>query len=441
MAALLAATLGANAEAANPRYAGIVVGLDNGEVLYAENADAPRYPASLTKMMTLYLTFEALVDNQLTLDQPLKVSGAAAAMPASKLWLAKGSTITVDKAIRALTVKSANDVAVVLAEARGDTESSFARKMTQKARELGMSNTTFRNASGLPDSQQVTSARDLLILATHVMQDFPQYYHYFGLQQFTYRGTTHKSHNRLVQSYPGADGLKTGFIRASGFNVATTAVHNGRRMVGVVMGGFSSGSRDTHMTNLLDRSFARASLRENSGWLADTRFSSEFMEFGQPLNAPAQPAPSSSRPMLAAVDTVEATAPVQEPRPTSSAESRSTHKPEPAQNSAPAAQRASTDDPLKPLMAKSTSAMGDAAGGWGIQVGAFSEQKNARRLANQAASQLPQGVGGEVSVDALDGAERMFRARLVALGESQARQACQQLQADGMDCMVVNASL
>jgi D-alanyl-D-alanine carboxypeptidase len=404
---MLVATLAASAQAANPRYAGIVVDMDNGEVLYAENADARRYPASLTKMMTLYLTFEALVDNDLTLDQPLDVSHAAAAMPASKLWLAEGSTIPLDKAIRALTVKSANDVAVVLAEAVGGSESAFARKMTQKARELGMSNTTFRNASGLPDSRQVTSARDLLILATHVMQDFPQYYHYFGLQQFTYRGTTHTSHNRLVKNYPGADGLKTGFIRASGFNVATTAVHNGRRMVGVVMGGFSSGSRDTHMTDLLDRSFARASLRDRATWLADTRFSREFMEFDRLT-------PRSSQPMLAAVDTIEAPAPRAAPKPTS--------------------------DPLKPLMANTTPAMGDTASDWGIQVGAFSEQANARRFANQAASQL-RSVGGEVSVDALDGPQRVFRARLVALGESQARQACQRLKASGMDCMVVNASL
>ncbi len=432
LVAVLAMTFGAGAEAANPRYAGIVVDMDNGEVLYAENADARRYPASLTKMMTLYLTFEALVDNELTLDQPLSVSGAAAAMPASKLWLAKGSSISVDKAIRALTVKSANDVAVVLAEALGESETQFARRMTQKARELGMSDTTFRNASGLPDDQQATTARDLLTLAVHVMQDFPQYYHYFGLQTFAYRGKTYTSHNRLVKNYPGADGLKTGFIRASGFNVATTAVNDGRRMVGVVMGGFSSGSRDTHMADLLDRSFARASLRDRATWLADTRFSRDFMEFDglTPVQEPAQPGPRSSAPMLAAVDTVDTVAPA---APVT----------EPVRRAAPRNAPASTPvaDPLKPLVADATPAMGDAAGDWGIQVGAFSEQSSARRLANQAASQLPSGVNGEVSVDALDGPQRVFRARLVALGESQARQACQRLKASGMDCMVVNASL
>ncbi|GAB2727330.1 D-alanyl-D-alanine carboxypeptidase [Halomonas garicola] len=436
-AALCAATLMTEARAANPRYAGIVVDMDNGEVLYAENADARRYPASLTKMMTLYLTFEALVDNDLSLEQPLKVSGAAAAMPASKLWLAKGSTITVDKAIRALTVKSANDVAVVLAEAVGGSEERFARKMTQKARELGMHDTTFRNASGLPDSQQATTARDLLTLAVHVMQDFPQYYHYFGLQTFAYRGKTHSSHNRLVKNYPGADGLKTGFIRASGFNVATTAVHDGRRMVGVVMGGFSSKSRDTHMTDLLDRSFARSTLRDRGTWLADTRFSQEFMAFGGLVSPdkPTQTDPRSLRPMLAAVDTVEASAPPAASRP----KARSTFEPE--RRPAPREATADNDDPLEPLMADATPAVGDAAGGWGIQVGAFSEQASARRLANQAANQLSGGASGKVSIDALDGPEQVFRARLVALGESQARQACQRLKANGMDCMVVNASL
>ncbi len=436
-AALLAATLVTEARAENPRYAGIVVDMDNGEVLYAENADARRYPASLTKMMTLYLTFEALVDNDLALDQPLPVSGTAAAMPASKLWLAKGSTITVDKAIRALTVKSANDVAVVLAEALGGSEAAFARQMTQKARELGMHDTTFRNASGLPDDQQATTARDLLTLAVHVMQDFPQYYHYFGLQTFAYRGKTHTSHNRLVKNYPGADGLKTGFIRASGFNVATTAVHDGRRMVGIVMGGFSSQSRDAHMTDLLDRSFARSTLRDRGTWLADTRFSREFMAFGG-LISPDEPTPTNprtQRPMLAAVDTVEARAPAAAPR---AEESRPAFESEPAPAAEPAADR---EDPLEPLMADATPAVGDAAGGWGIQVGAFSEQANARRLANQAANQLSGGVSGEVSIDALDGPEQVFRARLVALGESQARQACQRLKASGMDCMVVNASL
>lgn len=379
---------------ANPRYAGMVVNLENGEVLYAENADARRYPASLTKMMTLYLTFEALEQGQLHLRQPLRVSSQAASMPASKLWLAAGSTITVDEAIRALAVRSANDVAVVVAEALGGTEAGFARQMTQKARELGMNSTTFRNASGLPDAQQVTTARDMLTLSARVIQDFPQHYHYFSLQAFIYRGTPHKSHNRLVKNYPGADGLKTGFIRASGFNVATTATRGDRRLVGVVMGGFSAQSRDAHMADLLDRSFMRAGLRDQRSWLADAHFSREFMRFGRRAHSTSAVA---------------------------------------------------DNDPLGALIKRETTRLDKHVGNrhagsaWGIQVGAFTHLDQARQSAQQAAERL--NMRGRIAVDALEGQRSVFRARLMALREGQARHACQQLKAQGMECMVVNASL
>ncbi len=242
---------------ANPRYAAIVVDVESGDVLHSANADATRYPASLTKMMTLYMLFEAIENGSMHMGQALPVSSHAAPMPASKLWLAAGSTIQVEDAIKALVVRSANDVAVVVAEALGGTEANFGRMMTQRANEMGMTSTVFRNASGLPDNAQVSTARDIATLSIRVMQDFPQYYHYFSTQSFTYRGTRHTSHNRLVRNYPGADGLKTGFIRASGFNVATSAIRDNRRIVSVVMGGFTAASRDTHMADLLDRGFAR----------------------------------------------------------------------------------------------------------------------------------------------------------------------------------------
>ncbi|MFC7368432.1 MULTISPECIES: D-alanyl-D-alanine carboxypeptidase family protein [Vreelandella] len=428
---------------ANPRYAGIVVDLDNGEVLYAENADERRYPASLTKMMTLYLTFEALENGRLRLDQPLPVSRKAAAAPAIKLWLQEGSTIPVDSAIRALAVRSANDVAVVVAEALGGSEQRFGELMTAKARELGMHSTTFRNASGLPDGQQVTTARDMVTLSVRVMQDFPQYYHYFGLQEFTYRGTTHASHNRLVRNYPGADGLKTGFIRASGFNVATTANRNGRRLVGIVMGGFSGASRDAHMADLLDRSFARASLRDQRSWLANTNFSSDFMTFSgspQPVRQPVSPQPAPSRPMVASV---AATAPTTTPA------ARVEEQLVRARNEAANAPAATAPDPVQAFIAQerelaSTSSASSTAAsvpGWGIQVGAFSQASQAEQLAQQAARQLPHEVGGRVAIDTLEGPTKVFRARVVALDEPRARRACRTLKAQGMECMVVNASL
>jgi len=386
---------------ANPRYAGIVVDLDNGEVLYAENADERRYPASLVKMMTLYMTFEALESGRLSLHQSLPVSAYAAAKPAVKLWLPAGSTITVDQAIRALAVRSANDVAAVLAEALGGSEGMFALQMTERARELGITATTFKNASGLPDSGQVTTARDMVHLSVRVMNDFPQYYHYFGLQSFSFNGKTHNSHNRLVRNYPGADGLKTGFIRASGFNVATTATRGNRRLVGVVMGGFTSKSRDAHMADLLDRSFLRSSLRDQSDWLANADFSREYMRFDTPPPRYSQPAYASN-----------SVNPVREVR--------------------EVAVRAAT---------RPASAVSASHGGWGVQLGAFAEEGLARRMATQASQKLGAYISGQVAVQAVPGQKRLFRARVVSLEEQQARRACVQLRSQGMDCMVVNASL
>ncbi|MCC5901216.1 MAG: D-alanyl-D-alanine carboxypeptidase [Halomonas sp.] len=451
---------------ANPRYAGIVVDLENGEVLYAENADEPRYPASLTKMMTLYLTFEALEKGELSINQALPVSAQAAAMPATKLWLSAGSSIPVDTAIRALAVRSANDVAVVVAEALGGSEQRFAHLMTAKARELGMNSTTFRNASGLPDDQQITTARDMLRLSVRVMQDFPQYYHYFGLQEFTYRGTRHTSHNRLVRNYPGADGLKTGFIRASGFNVATTAVHGNRRLVSIVMGGFTGASRDTHMANLLDRGFARAALRDQRTWLASTNFSREFMGFsGSAQPMPTQPQqPTPSRPMMASVDaTARTTTERATAMRTATSQTTASQTPVISQGGSTAAAAVEQQllraqaapvqeqDPLQEFVERervvasspsTPSAQSQAPdGNWGIQVGAFSQAAHAEQLAQQAAQRLPNNMGGRVAVDTLEGQTTVFRARVVALDEGRARQACQTLQAQGMDCMVVNASL
>ena len=442
MLLLLMLSMITSAHAENPRYAGIVVDLDNGEVLYAENIDDQRYPASLTKMMTLYLTFEALEEGELRLDQPLPVSPYAAAKPAVKLWLAAGSSIPVDTAIRALAVRSANDVAAVVAEALGGTEARFAQMMTTKARELGMHATTFRNASGLPDAGQITTARDMLTLSVRVMQDFPQYYHYFGLQEFTYRGTRHTSHNRLVRDYPGADGLKTGFIRASGFNVATTAMRGNRRLVGVVMGGFSSQSRDTHMANLLDRSFLRASLRDQRSWMADTNFSREFMAFAPPAQPIAPTTPETRQPVVAVVETTALSPQVASAAAAAAdleeqlADLASVHRPAPEE-------ALPQPDPLQAFIEREQqlASANETVAVWGIQVGAFSQEMQARQLAQQASQRLAQNLGGRVAIDTVEGQNPVYRARLMALDEQRARQACRQLNSQGMDCMVVNASL
>ncbi|MDQ7734823.1 SPOR domain-containing protein [Halomonas sp. SpR1] len=443
MLMLLILAMVTTAHADNPRYAGIVVDLDNGEVLYAENIDDQRYPASLTKMMTLYLTFEALEEGTLRLDQPLPVSAYAAAKPAVKLWLAAGSSIPVDTAIRALAVRSANDVAAVVAEALGGSEARFAQMMTTKARELGMHATTFRNASGLPDDGQITTARDMLTLSVRVMQDFPQYYHYFGLQEFTYRGTRHTSHNRLVRDYPGADGLKTGFIRASGFNVATTAMRGNRRLVGVVMGGFSSQSRDTHMANLLDRSFLRASLRDQRNWMGDTDFSREFMAFAPPAQPVAPPQPAPQQPLLAVVETTTLSPSANSTPSTPVVDLEEQLADIVTIQRPPAANEEPQPDPLQAFIERERqlAAANETGGAWGVQVGAFSQEAQARQLAQQAAQRIAQSLGGRVAVDTVEGQNPVYRARLMALDEQRARQACRELHSQGMDCMVVNASL
>ncbi len=233
--------------------AAIVIDADSGAVLYHKRADIRHYPASLSKLMTLYLLFEALEQGRLTLDTGLTVSARAAGQPKSKLGLRKGGTIAVRDAIVALIAKSANDVATVVAEALAGKEWRFAQSMTRKARALGMRRTSFRNASGLPNRRQLSSARDMATLARALYSDFPQYYPYFATQSFQYGGKTYRNHNRLLGSFAGVDGLKTGYIRASGFNLVVSARQSGRRVIAVVLGARTPKSRDREMSSLLSR--------------------------------------------------------------------------------------------------------------------------------------------------------------------------------------------
>jgi D-alanyl-D-alanine carboxypeptidase len=236
--------------------AALIVDGESGKVLYARNADAIRHPASLTKLMTLYLLFERLRSGAMTLSTLLPVSEHAASQAPTKMYLRPGSTIPVDTAIRSIVVVSANDVAVAIAEAIGGTESHFAEMMTAKARALGMEHTFYHNASGLPDNLQVTTARDLSILARHLAYDFPQYFHYFGTTSFVYNGHIYRGHDNLLGHYPGADGMKTGYTNASGFNLVSSVVRGRVHVIGVVMGGRSAHKRDMEMVRLLDDAFA-----------------------------------------------------------------------------------------------------------------------------------------------------------------------------------------
>ena len=255
--ALAAGLLGGTAEA-NPKFAAITVDARNGKVLFAENADATRHPASLTKMMTLYVLFQDLQSGKLRLDSPIRMSARAAGMAPSKLGVKPGQSITVETAIRALVVKSANDVAAAVAENLAGSEKDFAQRMTRTARAIGMSRTTFANASGLPNPRQVTTARDMATLGLRLMRDFPQYYPYFRTRSFVYQGRTISGHNRLLGSYEGTDGIKTGFINASGFNLVSSVRRGEKRLVGVVLGGRTGASRDAYMKQMLTKNFGKA---------------------------------------------------------------------------------------------------------------------------------------------------------------------------------------
>lgn len=256
---VIGCAVGVNANPASARqdYAGIVIDANTGKTLYSENADSPRYPASLTKMMTLYVVFDQLKSRKLSKDTPMRVSNFAASRQPSKLYLRPGSTITVEQAIFALVTKSANDVATTVAEHIGGTEGKFADIMTAKARQLGMSRTRFENASGLPNRNQMTTARDMAKLGIALREHFPNYYKYFGTRSFSYANKRYRNHNRLLGSVSGVDGIKTGYTRDSGFNLVTSARRNGRNVVAVVLGGKTSRSRDAQMRSLLERYFQK----------------------------------------------------------------------------------------------------------------------------------------------------------------------------------------
>ena len=247
----------AAAQIGSDRYSAMVVDARNGTVLIAASPDEPRYPASLTKMMTLYMLFEALREGRVQLTTPIRMSEEAASRPPSKLGLRPGMTLTAEQAIYALVTKSANDVASAVGEHLGGSEDRFAQMMTLRARAIGMTRTTFHNASGLPDPENVTTARDMATLGLRLIRDFPDRYHYFGTVQFAWGRQMIRNHNRMVGNYDGADGMKTGYIRDSGFNIVTSAQRDGVRLVGVTMGGSSWVERDRHMGALLDQGFAQ----------------------------------------------------------------------------------------------------------------------------------------------------------------------------------------
>ena len=249
---------------ASARYAAIVIDADSGRVIHETEAAQRWYPASLTKVMTIYMTFLALRSGELSLQEPLTVSHHAAMQPSSKLGLRQGQTINVEQAIMAVTTRSANDAAVLLAERLGGSETMFAQMMTRQAHQLGMTSSSFQNASGLPDEGQISSARDLALLSQTLIRDFPNYSRSFSATECAYKGRVLPNTNRILKSYPDADGMKTGFTCGSGYNLIASAKRNGHRLIGVLLGAHSSAERFAQMENLLDMGFAKTNTIDNS---------------------------------------------------------------------------------------------------------------------------------------------------------------------------------
>ena len=419
---------------AKRHYAAIVVDHATDETLHAHDADVELYPASLTKMMTLYMVFDAIERGEIALTTRWPISRRAAGMPASKLGLKAGRTITVEEVVLALAIKSANDAAVVAAEGLGGSEAGFALAMTKRAARLGLKRTTFRNASGLPDTRQRSTARDMARLSRRLIIDHAAYYDYFSRKSFRYNGRTYSSHNRLMAKYSGMDGLKTGYIRASGFNLAATAVRDGRRVTVVVFGGRTSRSRDAEVARLLDLGFAKVRNRPLPLLVA-----------GPPLPRPSLvAAPPAGRPEAVvaalggalpgrvgvALDTFETGAAPGAILPAIKAPvaERDVAMLGPVPMARPGGMRLRAGAPKAA-----------ATGAYGVQVGAYHDPEAARRRAYEAARRVP-GVllQGDVQVSALAGRRAtVYRARFVGLERPEAMQACDALERAAVECLVI----
>ncbi|GAB5467277.1 MAG: D-alanyl-D-alanine carboxypeptidase family protein [Rhodospirillales bacterium] len=439
---LVAGALLAPAAAADSgRYGAIVVDAATGAVLYEEQADRRHYPASLTKMMTLYMLFDALQRGQLSMSSPLPVSAAAAAQVPSKVWVKAGSSITVEQAIHALAIKSANDVAVVVAEALGGSEAGFGRKMTAMARRLGMWRTTFFNASGLPDERQLSTPRDMAKLSRALLYDFPQHYHYFSTSGFSYGGKRYNSHNRLLASYGGADGIKTGYTRAAGYNISVSAVRQGRRLIAVVFGADSSRKRNRQAAHLLDQTFPRAAPGHPTEQFAQTlaggklpALRANLTQTPQPLASTAQVAKVQPAPQPAVARAV-APKPVVAPTPSAPKVVAVPAVVTPAvATPAVATAAAVTPAPTRVGVAKTAQ-----RGPWGIQIGAFSLSQSAHAAARDAQRATQGLAAGEVRVIEVAGSGQasLYRSRVVGLAEGDARAACDFRILHGAPCMVI----
>jgi len=499
-ALIAAAAVSSDAEARrrrssyHPPTASIVVDANSGRVMAASHADSPRHPASLTKIMTLYLLFEQLEAGKLKLSSGLPVSAHAAAQAPSRLGLKPGDTIDVESAIKAIVTKSANDIAVVVAEAIGGSEPGFARMMTAKARELGMTRTSYRNASGLPDDRQLTTARDQALLGRAIQDRYPKYYHYFATRYFTYNGKRMRNHNHLLGRVDGVDGIKTGYIRDSGFNIVTSVRRGKRRIVTVVFGGRSGRERDGRARTLIAKYIDDAASHRSAplvveGWKARIAGRPPIPERDPRDETTGKAEPKAEIKVAsagnAAVVTVAKSAPADAPEPGSTAPIKPrlvktvTVEPASRQTAAlsplPANPRKLTPEsvtgrfasvttvatvkraqPLPPAKApdkagittasaKTIASAGDRApaakprGGYMIQVGAFDDVREAKerlvKAQTKAKSQL--GRADPYTERISKGDKSLYRARFAGLERSTAEAACKHLKRSDIPCLLL----
>lgn len=416
---------------AEARYASIVMDAYTGRVLQATDPDKVLYPASLTKIMTLFMVFDALDRGKLKLNQSLPVSSHAASMAPSKLNLRPGDTISVENAVYAVATKSANDAAVTLAEALGGgSEAQFARLMTERAHQIGMKNSNFRNASGLPNRYQASSARDMAILARTLIARFPEYYHYFATRQFTYNGVTHANHNKLLGKYPGLDGIKTGFINASGFNLVASAEQNGRRMIGVIFGGTSSQARNTKMVQLLNAGFVDANSMNLRLAQDDPGKKSARKKMADNNNSRLVPvSPPAPKPELE----TEPAAQIPEPSATKTVNAHEQDKNLPASiftdTSDDEDDTTETNDVIKPKQGETSY--------WSIQIGAYNDKKGGETAIDKVKKLAPTLLADAAATIVPITTQRgtLYRARMAGFNEEDAHRACKEVQKAKIPCM------
>lgn len=376
---------------AHAKYASFIINENTKRIYHNANADTRNYPASLTKIMTLYLVFDALKSKKISMSSKFKVSKRATRQPPSKLNLSAGSNITVKNAILALVTKSANDVATVIAENLGKSERKFARLMTRKAKKLGMTRTTFRNASGLPNRGQLSTARDMATLGIAIRKNHPKFFKLFKTKSFIYKGVKYTNHNNLLGSYSGTDGIKTGYTNASGFNLVASVERNGQRIIGVVFGGKKARSRDKHMVTLLNKYFK-------------TSLSKPLVRIAKPSELP------KTRPKIVVTEKNIKNFKI---------------PPEIINNIIP----------------------NDIEEDWFIQIGAFKNRLNAHKAARNARNIVPEQLGNlPASLSKItksstnNNLQYLWRVRFVELAENQARSVCAELWTSGLSCIPLPSS-